>query len=150
MKSKNLPKSINLESHVDDRGIFIPFLSSLEKLPFSSLPAKRNYLVYNFGKGVIRGFHLHKKEWKYFLIINGAAKFIAINPKKTKEKFVFIGSEKNPLLIVIPPGYANGWVSLEEKTILLCCSTSSLEESLKDDIRINPLKWGDLWKVKAR
>lgn len=149
-KVKNIPQTINIDTHPDDRGIFVPITNSSQKLPVSDLPAKRNYLIYNFGKGVIRGFHLHKKEWKYFLVINGAAKFIAINTKKPEDKFEFISSDRKPVLIVVPPGYANGWVSLEEKTTLFCISTSSFEESIKDDIRINPLKWGDFWTVKAR
>jgi len=53
-------------------------------------------------------------------------------------------------LIIVPPLHANGWVSLSDNTILVCASTSTTQESLKDDDRFDPYKWGDVWTVKAR
>lgn len=104
----------------------------------------------NHSKGVIRGFHYHQKEWKFFVIVNGAAKFIILNPSRPKEIYNFVSSSRKNNLIIVPPGFANGWMSLEDNTILLCASNLSTNESLKDDQRFDPYKWGDLWTVKAR
>jgi dTDP-4-dehydrorhamnose 3,5-epimerase-like enzyme len=112
---------------------------------------KRVYIVGNYGKGVIRGFHFHKKEIKIFHIARGAAKFIALNPSRPqKDRYVFTISDRCPQLVIIPPGYANGWISLEDNTILVALSTSTFKESAKDDIRYDPYKWGNVWKVTAR
>lgn len=133
---------------IDDRGVFAPFIQNTEVSKVQKI--KRIYYIYNFQKGTIRGFHFHEKEWKYFTIISGSAKFVVINPNKPKEKYEFVCSDKFSTTVTVPPGYANGWVSLENKTILLAASSSTLEESVKDDKRFDPNLWGDVWTVKAR
>lgn len=148
MSKKYLPSQKKLQIFSDDRGIFAPFLS--EENVEKGLRIKRVYHVYNPTKGVVRGFHLHLKEWKYFTIVQGSAKFIAINPKKEEVKFEFVLSDRLQSIVIIPPGFANGWVSLEDKTILLAASTSSIKESLQDDTRFDVNKWGDVWSVKGR
>ncbi len=150
MKSTK-PYAMEITVKGDDRGTFIPFLNSSDDLPGTNgLKIKRMYYVYNYGKGIIRGFHFHENEWKYFIIVSGSAKFVAINPVDEKEQFTFISSARKPTLVVIPPGFANGWVSLEDNTILVCGSTSSFEESIADDKRTDPYKFGDVWSVKPR
>lgn len=145
------PSSRPVKVSGDDRGTFVPFLAEANALPEQpGLAVKRIYYVYNYGRGVIRGFHFHKIEWKYFVVVSGAAKIVALNPDLPEEKFVFVSSARKPELIIIPPGFANGWVSLEENTVLVCGSTSSFEESIKDDQRFDPHQWGDVWSVKAR
>lgn len=147
-KLKPLSKIVEVSS--DDRGVFVPFMQNADFADFSGLPIKRVYYVYNHAKGTIRGFHFHKKEWKYFIVASGAAKIIALNPENPEEKFTFISSPRKSNLIIIPPGFANGWISLEDNTILICCSTSAIEDSIKDDVRYDPYKWGEVWKVKGR
>src|SRR5258708_40371378 len=97
---KILPSAKELAVFTDDRGVFVPFLQtkSLE----NGLEIKRIYYVYNHSKGVIRGFHFHKNEWKYFTVVSGAAKFIALNPDKPKETFTFISSTGNQILLLYP------------------------------------------------
>jgi dTDP-4-dehydrorhamnose 3,5-epimerase-like enzyme len=148
MAKKFQPFQKTLQIFSDDRGIFAPFLQeeSVEK----GLRIKRVYHVYNPTKGIIRGFHLHRKEWKYFTIVQGSAKFIVINPDSPEEKFEFISSSRLQKIITIPPLYANGWISLEDNTILLAASTSTVKESLRDDTRFDPYMWGDVWSVKGR
>lgn len=141
---KNTPSLIEAKVFSDDRGIFSPFIDD------AKIGIRRVYYVVNPSRGTVRGFHFHKKEWKYFTIVQGLAKFVALDPKKPKEKFIFISSPRKPNIISIPPGYANGWASLEDNTILLCASTSTTGESLKDDFRYDPYKWGDVWSIKAR
>ncbi|MBI2045168.1 dTDP-4-dehydrorhamnose 3,5-epimerase family protein [Candidatus Pacearchaeota archaeon] len=142
------PEVIDVKTHADDRGYFIPITNLLNEELRKRI--KRIYVVGNFGRGVVRGFHYHKKEIKIFFIARGAAKFIAINKDNPEEKYIFVTSDKNSQLVIIPPGYANGWMSLEEGTILIGISNATLEESLKDDIRFDPYKWGDVWEIKSR
>ena len=51
--------------------------------------------------------------------------------------------------IHIPKGYANGSMSLEANSELLIFSTSTLKESLKDDIRYDANYWNP-WKIENR
>ncbi len=148
MKKDSKPHTIAAPVFADDRGTFVPFWELGNTIKVT--PVKRVYYVTNSMPGVIRGFHFHKKEWKYFIIAQGSAKFVALDPKNPAERFIFVSSSRKANVIVIPPGFANGWVSLSEETILICCSSLTTKESLKDDIRFDPFKWGDVWSVKSR
>lgn len=146
-------KPFSYESKVssDDRGTFVPFLQNANALEFApEIAVKRVYYVYNYGAGIIRGFHFHEKEWKIFCIVNGAAKFVALDPEHPDDSHTFISSARKANVIVVPPGYANGWISLEPHTILVCGSTASFEESINDDKRMDPYKFGDVWTIKPR
>lgn len=136
---------------IDDRGIFVPWLQNTDQLEYApGLKIKRIYYVYNHEAGIVRGFHFHEKEWKIFTICSGAAKFVALDPKNPTEKFTFVSSSRKQNVIVIPPGFANGWVSLESNTVLICGSTASFDESINDDKRRDPYEFGDVWGIKPR
>ncbi|MEK7642694.1 MAG: dTDP-4-dehydrorhamnose 3,5-epimerase family protein [Patescibacteria group bacterium] len=149
-KILNKPRAIEYPVFADDRGVFAPVVNGLNKIEPKAGQAKRIYYCVNDTKGIVRGFHYHKKEWKFFVIVQGSAKFVALNPENPEEKYQFISSARKNNLISVPPGFANGWVSLSDNTILLCVSTSTTEESIKDDKRYDPYEWGDVWAVKAR
>ena len=137
---------VSIETHVDDRG----FLNQIFETTQNLFPeVKRIYVVGNFGKGVIRGLHMHRTEWKYFYVVKGAAKFVAVKEGEGNPETIVL-SEKNPSILVVPPSYYHGWMSLEEDTVLIGISSRTVEESLKDDIRVDPNKFGDVWSVKPR
>ena len=53
--------------------------------------------------------------------------------------------------LVIPAFYANGWVSLEDHTILVSLSNLRYDKAKHDDIRINPYVIGEeKWQVIGR
>jgi len=58
-------------------------------------------------------------------------------------------SSKKPQVLYIPPGYANGFMSLTSDLKLIFFSTSILEESANDDIRYDARYW-DIWNVIER
>lgn len=150
-KKTYIPWSQSIEVFSDDRGVFVPFIQTTGLIKeLEEFELKRVYYIYNYGKGVIRGFHFHKIEWKFFFAVNGAAKIVAVNPKKESEKYTFTISSRKPALVIIPPGYAHGSISLEDQTILVCCSNVTTDESLKDDTRYDPYAWGNVWEVKGR
>ena len=144
------PQAIELKVFCDDRGVFVPVMDELQNLDPKIGRIERIYYVANPTRGVIRGFHYHKKEWKFFTIVKGSAKFVAVDPDKPEVIYSFIGSDRKANLINIPPGYANGWVSLEDGTVLLCASTADTKGSIADDKRFDPFKFGDVWTVKGR
>ena len=61
----------------------------------------------------------------------------------------FVLSSQTPKVLWIPPGHYNGFKSLEENTKILFFSTSTIEESLGDDIRESHDKW-NIWEEDYR
>lgn len=136
------PKIMSGGLAVDDRGV----VSFINDFNFSNV--KRFYQVENHRQGFIRAWHGHKKEGKYVYVCQGSALVGAVN-METNEINKFVISSKSPKILWIPPGYANGFKNLEENTKIIFYSTSTLEESMGDDIRFEYDKW-DIWKEDYR
>jgi len=131
-------KVLNGGVFVDDRGP-LRFVND-----FDFTGVKRFYQVENHERGFIRAWHGHKKEGKYVYVPKGSAWIGVIdmegsldkdsNVLPTMEKFVL--SDKSPKILYIPPGNYNGFQTLEEDTIVLFFSTTTMEESKGDDFRL--------------
>lgn len=143
------PKLIKGGIAVDDRGE-VGFVND-----FSFEKVKRFYTLSNHTKGFVRAWHGHKKESKYFYVISGAALICAVkvdnweSPGTSSEVKRFTLSGKNPSVLYIPAGYANGSMSLTDDTKIMVFSTSTLDESLKDDFRFPARLWNP-WGVEER
>ncbi|MCK5087021.1 MAG: dTDP-4-dehydrorhamnose 3,5-epimerase family protein [Melioribacteraceae bacterium] len=146
---ENGPKLIKGGLAVDDRGV-VSFVND-----FNFQDVKRFYAIENHKQGFIRAWHGHKNEGKYVLLSKGSALVCAVeidnweNPSKNLEVHRFVLSDKNPSVLFIPKGYANGFMSLSEDTKLIFFSTSTLEESLGDDFRFESRYW-DPWAIEER
>jgi len=116
---------------------------------------KRFYMVSNYSQGFVRAWHGHKREAKYVTAVSGAAVVGAVciddweRPSKELEVQRFVLSAHRPSVLYIPPGYANGFMSLTADLRLMFFSTSSLEESHGDDYRYESRYW-DIWNVVER
>lgn len=160
----NEPKLLKVQSISDDRGLLIPFTDNIDHELF-----QRAYIVENYGKGVIRGLHYHKEEMKIFTIGCGAAKFITMKlpieiaernnddeikkylDKNSDSLKTFVLSSRHHAVLIVPALYANGWISLEDNTVLFSLGSIRWEKAIHDDIRINPYIIGeDCWKVIGR
>ena len=143
-------KNNPVKSFVDDRG----FLSQILPEGEESFETKRIYSTGNFSKGIIRGFHKHKREKKAFFVTSGAAKFVAVDDRKDsptyKEVNTFVLSMLNPTVLVIPTGVYTGWMSLDDVTVVLGISSEPFDSNNPDDERTDPHSFGDVWKVKDR
>jgi dTDP-4-dehydrorhamnose 3,5-epimerase-like enzyme len=115
----------------------------------------RLYMVENFGAGVVRAWHAHRRESKWVMAVAGAALACCVriddwdSPAKEARLHRFALDAANPSVLAIPAGYANGAMSLTESTKLLYFSDSTLEDSLDDDIRY-PARYWDPWHVPER
>jgi dTDP-4-dehydrorhamnose 3,5-epimerase-like enzyme len=138
----SLTKLINGGVSVDDRGS-VRFVND-----FNFEGVKRFYQVENHSRGFIRAWHGHKKEGKYVYVVNGSALIGVVN-MENEEISKFVLSSQTPKVLWIPPGHFNGFKSLEENTKILFFSTSTLEESLGDDIREDHDKW-NIWNEDYR
>ena len=158
------PIYLPIQSITDDRGLLIPFTDEID----GNL-IRRAYYVENYGRGVVRGLHYHRKEIKMFIIAHGAAKFNVLklpleiaernNPEEIKNYLKenpqslksYVLSSRHHALLVIPPLYANGWVGLEDNTKLFSLSNLEFNEAKEDDIRIDPYIIGkEKWEVIGR
>ena len=136
---------------VDDRGQ-ITFANG-----FSFEGIRRFYMVENFSSETVRAFHGHLKEAKFAFVVVGSAILAAvpfddrIHPSSNVKPYRFVLSDRQPRILYIPPGYANGFRPLELRTRIIFFSTSTLEDSAKDDFRFPHDYWGpDIWKVDFR
>ena len=138
----NIPKLFKGGISTDKRGS----VSFNNNLKFEK-KIKRFYLVENFKKNFARAWHGHKIEEKFILCIKGRAKVSAVkinnftNPSKKFKPFHFILDSKIPNVVHVPAGYANGSKSLSKDMKLLIFSTSTLNQSLKDDFRFSEKYW---------
>jgi dTDP-4-dehydrorhamnose 3,5-epimerase-like enzyme len=135
-------KVLNGGIAVDDRGS-VRFVND-----FNFDGVKRFYQVENHRQGFIRAWHGHKKEGKYVYVTSGSALVGVVN-METEEVSKFVLSDKSPKVLWIPPNNYNGFKSLEENTKIIFLSTSTLEESLGDDIREEHNRW-NIWEEDYR
>jgi len=134
---------------VDDRGK-VRFVNG-----FLFDGVKRFYVVSNHQPGFVRAWHAHRREAKYVFVSEGSAIVGAVEiddwekPSRTSQVHRFVLSAAKPVILHIPPGYANGFKSLEADTQLMFFSTTTIEESRGDDIRFDARYW-DIWTVEER
>lgn len=143
------PRLIEGGLAVDDRGL-VGFVNA-----FSFVGVKRFYWVANHKAGDIRAWHAHRHEAKYFTAVQGTVLVGAVKiddwnkPSKRRQPWKFVLSAQDPSVLCVPPGYANGFMSLTDDAKLLVFSTATLQESEHDDIRYPPRYW-DIWKLERR
>jgi dTDP-4-dehydrorhamnose 3,5-epimerase-like enzyme len=130
------PKLIDGGLAIDVRGM-LSFVNDLE-----NFVPKRFYIVQNYQQGYIRAFHGHQKESKLVFVLQGATqiKLILMEDYESKVEPLAVKnytlSAGKPQVLYIPPGYYNGFRTLTEDTKVMFLSSSTLEESKSDDIRI--------------
>ncbi len=144
-KVQNQPEILVGDIFKDFRGE-VGFVNS-----FDFKNVKRFYTLKNTKKNEVRAWHGHKNEAKYVHILTGKVLFGAvgidnwIKPSKKLQIYKFTINGKKPSILYIPPGFANGFQSLTKNAKLIIFSTSSLNESLKDDIKFDKNYW-NIWR----
>jgi dTDP-4-dehydrorhamnose 3,5-epimerase len=134
--------SIQGGTYADDRGV-LRFVND-----FDFAKVKRFYQVENFSKGFVRAWHGHLQEEKYVYVTKGSILLGAVDLETNEVKKVVVSSH-SPKVVHIPSNHANGFKTLEDDTIIMFFSTSTLEESKGDDIRFNWDKW-NIWEDDYR
>lgn len=143
------PRLIEGGLAVDDRGS-VGFVNGFD---FDGV--KRFYLVANHRRGFVRAWHAHRREAKYVTAVVGAAIVAAVRiddwdrPSRESEVHRFVLAAERPSVLYIPPGYANGFMSLTADARLAFFSTATVDESRGDDIRFDARYW-DVWRVEER
>lgn len=134
---------------VDDRGE-VGFVNE-----FDFADVRRFYTVANHQAGFVRAWHGHRREAKYVFAARGAALVCCVepddwdSPSRDLPIFRFVLSERSPAVVRVPAGFVNGFMTLTEGSKLIFFSSSTLQESLGDDIRF-PARYWDPWQVEER
>lgn len=134
---------------VDDRGV----LGFINELDLGDV--RRMYTVANHAAGYVRAWHAHRREAKFVSVVSGAAIVGAVQiddweaPSKDLPVHRYVLSASKPSILYIPPGFANGAMTLTADTKLLYLSTATLEDSKGDDVRF-PARYWDPWRVEER
>ncbi len=145
---ENSPEILRGGTAVDDRGT----LAYLNVAPLGNVV--RLYMIENFSTGTIRAFHGHKIEEKFALVVSGSAIIVLakmVVEARLEDPDRYVLSARNPQLLYIPAGYANGFRSLEPNTKILFFSSTTIEEAKTDDYRFPYDYFGkEIWEVENR
>ncbi len=144
-------KVVKLAVHMDDRGYLMEIFRASD--PYFT-KFGQVYIVGDVSKGTIRAFHKHNVLWDFFFISHGMAKFALKDDRPdspTYEKMeTIVTGERNPCLIVVPPGVYHGWMALEDDTQLISIASEVYNHESPDEVRVPPDSFGYEWKVKGR
>ena len=92
---------------------------------FDFRDVKRFYTVRNHGLGFVRASHGHRRQEEYATLVSGAMLVCCVkidnwdNPSASFPINRYILSDKMPTVLFIPPGYANGFMSLTENAKIM-------------------------------
>ena len=109
----------------------------------------RFYVIHQKDPEVIRAWHGHQQEKKWFYVIKGSftAAFVEIddwqNPSTDLKPEMFQLSAADSRVLYVPEGYANGFKASEPDSILLVFSNKLLIEAVKDSWRYDKQMWVD-------
>jgi dTDP-4-dehydrorhamnose 3,5-epimerase len=126
-----------LVRHTDERGYFLEVLRNDDEL-LERFGQSSYTLTY---PGVIKAFHWHEKQYDLWFICRGEARVVLYDMREGSPTFhkvqqVFAG-EREPQLIVIPPGVAHGYQVLgTEPVCLFYHTTESYDPGHPDEGRI--------------
>ena len=141
-------KIIKGEVFVDHRGQ----ISSLNDFRFPGV--ERFYLIHHPDVSVIRGWHGHKAEKKWFYCVKGAFQLGLVRidnwetPSKSLKPDIYRLSETESEIVCVPEGYANCLKATIPGSVMLVFSGKILSEALKDSYRYEPNYWFDWSDVK--
>ena len=135
-----------------DGGIFTDYrgqISHVNDLDMSEVV--RFYVIHHGDTSVIRAWHAHQYEKKWFYVVRGSftGAFVKIDdwehPSPDLKPEVFHLSARKSQVLCVPEGYANGFQAEEPDSILLVFSSKILSEAVHDSWRYDP-HWWMTWK----
>lgn len=136
-------KVIQGEIFNDERGQ----ISSLNKFHFEDV--RRTYIIHHPNVEVVRGWHAHQQERKWFYCVKGRFSVALVkpddwdNPSPTLIPEIFHLSELDSKIVCVPAGYANCLKAFEPGSIMQVFSDKTLPEALDDSWRYDKNMWVD-------
>lgn len=131
------------EIFIDDRGQ----ISSLNNFRFDEI--RRMYVIHHPNLDVVRGWHAHQNEQKWFYCIKGSFTLALVKiddwkqPSSDLDAEIYSLDSKESCIVHVPKGYANCLKASSPDSIMLVLSDKILEEALKDSWRYDKDLWVD-------
>ena len=128
---------------VDDRGE----ISHVNELDMSEIA--RFYIIHQKDPFVIRAWHAHQQEKKWFYAIRGSftGAFVKVdhweNPSPDLKAEIYQLTAGDSRVLYVPEGYANGFKANEPDAELLVFSNKILSVARKDSWRYESKMWVD-------
>lgn len=125
-------------------------ITSLNSFRFEGV--KRTYIIHHPDHTIVRGWHGHQHERKWFYCVKGSWKLALVqvdnweNPSDDLIPEIFNLNEAESKLICVPAGYANSLKAIEPDSIMMVLSDVPLPEAYTDSWRYDSTKWVDLSK----
>lgn len=130
-------------------GIFRDYWGELVHMnDFHLEGAHRYYIIKHEDTEVIRGWHDHRFERKWFQCLRGGFRLAFVrpddwkNPSPNLQPEVFTLTAEKSELLCLPAGYANCIRATEPDSTLLVFSGKVLPEAVHDSWRWEPQMWG--------
>jgi dTDP-4-dehydrorhamnose 3,5-epimerase len=140
----------------DARGYFF---ESYNKEKFKQIGIEADFLQDNqslSAKGTLRGLHFQNPPFaqgKLLSVIKGSVMDVAVDIRKQSEfygkYFSIILSGENKTMFWIPPGFAHGFVSLEDNTIFSYKCTQVYNKSSEGSLLWNDTDLNIDWNINA-
>jgi dTDP-4-dehydrorhamnose 3,5-epimerase len=144
------------EKKLDHRGYFQRISDQNEIKTFCAANFIQSSVSFNSSKGTIRGLHFQaapSKEWKYVTCIKGAAFDCVVDLRKESptygEHLEFELTQDNGISVLIPPGVAHGFQTLENETLISYQMTDVFDQSLVRTLRWNDDYLGIKWPLEV-
>lgn len=134
-------KVIDGEIFWDHRGQ----ISSLNTFHFDGV--RRAYIIHHPDASVVRGWHGHQHERKWFYCLKGSFSVALVkiddwdNPSDDLVPEVFHLSEDKSRLVCVPGGYANCLKAHVSGSVMMVLSDKVLEDALTDSWRYDASMW---------
>ena len=132
----------------DERGQ----ISSLNAFRFPGV--ERFYIIHHPDTSVVRGWHAHQFEKKWFYCVKGSFTVALVEidnwdtPSPDLQAEVFELTEQDSKIICVPEGYANCIKAHKKDSVLLVLSGKILEDALLDSWRYDRDMWVDWEQYK--
>lgn len=129
-------------------------IASLNAFRFPGV--ERFYFIHHSDSSVIRGWHGHRYEKKWFYCVKGAFTLALVriddwqHPAKNLVPEVFHLDEAHSRIVCVPEGYANCMKAEVADSVLLVFSGKILEQALADSWRYDKDLWIDWNKREPR
>lgn len=127
----------------DERGR----ISSLNNFHFEGV--RRSYFITHPDVSVVRGWHGHQFERKWFYCVKGAFTLALVKvdnwemPSHDLPAEIYSLSERESRLVCVPGGYANCLKASEKGSVMIVLSDKILSEALEDSWRYDKNMWVD-------
>jgi dTDP-4-dehydrorhamnose 3,5-epimerase len=93
--------------------------------------------------GVVKAWHLHKKQTDNVACVQGMIKLALYDPREDSPTFrqldqFYMGAHR-PLLVQIPKGVCHGWMCIsQEEAVVVNVPTEAYDHENPDEYRIDP------------